>query len=98
MRFPSIRRTAVLAVAAVNLVASARTLSPDGTALVQTGTTTAAGKTLVIDEVKNGETISTTTISMPNDQESVTVTTSFKDGPTVTKTITRHTDGSVTME
>jgi hypothetical protein len=81
-----------------NPVASARTLQPDGTALVQTGTTTTTGKTMVIDEVKNGETLSTTTLSMPNDQESVTVTTVFKDGRTVTKTITRHTDGSVTME
>jgi hypothetical protein len=81
-----------------NPVASARTVRPDGTALVQTGTTTATGKTLVIDEVKDGETLSTTTISMPNDQESVTVETVFKGGRTVTKTITRHTDGSVTME
>lgn len=81
-----------------NPVASARTMTPNGTALVQTGSTTSTGKTLVIDEVKNGETLSTTTISIPNDEESVTVTTSFKDGRTVTKTLTRHTDGSVTME
>lgn len=81
-----------------NPVASARTMSPDGTALVQVGTTTATGKTMVISEVKNGETLSTTTLTMDNDQESVTVETVFKDGRTVTKTITRHTDGSVTME
>lgn len=81
-----------------NPVASARTVRPDGTALVQTGTTTAEGKTLVIDEVKDGETLSTTTITTRNDEETVTVVTRFKDGRSFTKTIARQADGSVTME
>ncbi len=81
-----------------NPVASARTLRPDGTALVQTGTTTAEGKTLVIDEVKDGETLSSTTISALNGSETVTVVTRFKDGRTFTKTLARQADGAVTME
>lgn len=81
-----------------NPVASARTVGPDGTALVQTGSTTAEGKTLVIDEVKDGETQSTTTITTRNDEESVTVETRFKDGRTVIKTLTRQANGNVTLE
>lgn len=81
-----------------NPVASARTLRPDGAALVQRGETTAEGKTLTIDEVKDGETLSTTTIAVPNSQESVTVTTRFKDGRTVTKTISRAEDGAITLQ
>lgn len=80
-----------------NPVASARTLRPDGTALVQHAETTADGKTLTIDEVKDGETLSTTTISVPNAQESVTVSTRYKDGRTVTKTISRQADGTITL-
>lgn len=81
-----------------NPVASARTLRPDGTALVQHGETTAEGKTLTIEEVKDGETLSTTTISVPNVQETVTVSTRYKDGRTVTKTLSRGADGSIIQD
>lgn len=80
-----------------NPVASARTLRPDGTALVQHGETTAEGKTLTIEEVKDGETLSTTTLRVPSTQETVTVSTRFKDGRTVTKTLSRQADGSLTL-
>ncbi len=81
-----------------NPVASARTVRPDGTALVQTGSTTAEGKTLVIDEVKGGETLSTTTITSRNESETVTVETRFKDGRTFSKTLSRQADGNIVME
>lgn len=81
-----------------NPVTAARSISADGTTLLQTGHTTAEGKTMVIDEVKDGVTLSTTTISTRNDEESVTVQTRFKDGRTVTKTLTRQADGNVTLE
>lgn len=81
-----------------NPVASARTIRPDGTALVQRGETTEAGKTLVIEEVKEGEVLSTTTISVVNGEETATVQTRFKDGRTVTKTVSRQADGSIAME
>ncbi len=81
-----------------NPLASARTVTPDGTAFVQNGSTTAEGKTLVIDEVKDGETQSTTTITTRNDQESVTVETRFKDGRTISKTLTRLANGNITLE
>jgi hypothetical protein len=81
-----------------NPVASARTVRPDGTALVQTGRTDANGKTMVIDEVKDGETLSSTTITTHNESETVTVVTRFKDGRTFTKTLARQANGSVTLE
>jgi hypothetical protein len=81
-----------------NPVASARTLRPDGTALIQHAETTAEGKTLTIQEVKGGETLSTTTVSVPNTQETVTVTTTHKDGRVFTKTLARGADGAVTLQ
>lgn len=81
-----------------NPVASARTLRPDGTALVQHGETTTEGKTLTIEEVKDGETLSTTTVSVPNTQETVTVSTRYKDGRTVTKRLARQADGSIIQD
>ncbi len=81
-----------------NPVASARTLRPDGTALVQTGTTTTERKTLVIDEVKEGVTLSTTTITNRIGEDAVTIETRFKDGRTVSKTLMRQADGNIVME
>lgn len=81
-----------------NPVASARTTRPDGTALVQTGTTTEERKTLVIDEVKDGVTLSTTTITNRIGEDAVTVETRFKDGRTFSKTLTRQADGNIVME
>lgn len=81
-----------------NPVVSARTVRPDGTALVQTGSTTADGKTMLIEEIKDGVTLSTTTITTHEREQSVTVVSRFKDGRTVSKTLTRQADGSVTME
>ncbi len=81
-----------------NPVASARTQRPDGATLIQHGTTTSEGKTLTIEEVKDGVTLSTTTIEMPNSQESVTVTTRFKDGHSVTKTLVRSEAGAITLQ
>lgn len=81
-----------------NPVASARTARPDGSALIQHAETTADGKTLTIEEVKAGETLSTTTISVPNTEETVTVTTTYKDGRVFTKTLARGADGAVTLQ
>jgi hypothetical protein len=81
-----------------NPVASARTQRPDGSALIQHGSTDASGKTLTIEEVKDGETLSTTTIVVPNSQESVTVSTRFKDGRVITKTLARAEDGAITLQ
>lgn len=81
-----------------NPVASARTLRPDGTALVQTGTTTPERKTFVIDEVKDGVTLSTTTITNRIGEDAVTVETRLKDGRTFRKTVTRQADGNIVME
>jgi hypothetical protein len=81
-----------------NPVASARTLRPDGTALIQHAETTAEGKTLTIQEVKGGETLSTTIVTVPNTQETVTVTTTHKDGRVFTKTLARGADGAVTLQ
>lgn len=81
-----------------NPVASARTIRPDGTTLIQHAETTADGKTLTIEEVKAGETLSTTTVSVPNSQETVTVTTTYKDGRVFSKTLARGADGAVTLQ
>lgn len=81
-----------------NPVASARTLRPDGTALIQNAETTAEGKTLTIREVKAGETLSTTTVSVPNTRETVTVRTTYKDGRVFTKTLARTADGAITLQ
>ena len=81
-----------------NPVANARSVRPDGTTLIQHGETTADGKTLTIEEVKAGETISTTTLSVPNSQESVTVTTTYKDGRVFSKTLARGADGAITLQ
>ena len=80
-----------------NPVASARTVRPDGTTLLQHGETSAEGKTLTIEEVKDGETLSTTTLSMPQSQETVTVTTTYKDGRVFSKTLGRTADGAITV-
>lgn len=81
-----------------NPVASARTQAPNGNTLIQHAETTAEGKTLTIDEVKDGETLSTTTLSIPNSQDEVTVSTRFKDGRVVTKTLVRNADGAITLQ
>ena len=81
-----------------NPVANARTVRPDGTTLIQHGETTAEGKTLTIEEVKAGETVSTTTLSVPDAHQSVTVTTTFKDGRVFTKTLARGADGAITLQ
>ncbi len=81
-----------------NPVASSQTQRPDGTTLIQRGNADANGQTLTIDEVKNGETLSTTTLSVPSSQESVTVTTRFKDGRVFTKTLVRTEAGAITLQ
>lgn len=81
-----------------NPVASARTQTPTGSTLIQHAETTAEGKTLTIDEVKDGETLSTTTLSIPNSQDEVTVSTRFKDGRVVTKTLARNAVGAITLQ
>lgn len=81
-----------------NPVANARTVRPDGTTLIQRGETGAAGKTLTIVEVKAGETLSTTTLSVPDARQSVHVTTTFKDGRVFSKTLVRGVDGAITLQ
>ena len=81
-----------------NPVASARTVTPTGSTLIQHGTTTTEGKTLTIEEVKDGATLSVTTLEVPNSQESVTVTTRFQDGRVVTRTLARNADGAITLQ
>jgi hypothetical protein len=73
-----------------NPVVSARTVRSDGTALVQTGSTTSEGKTMVIEEIKDGVTLSSTTMTLREGSETLTVETRFKDGRTVSKTLSRQ--------
>lgn len=81
-----------------NPVVSARTATPDGRSFVQTGSATAERKTLVIDEMRDGETLSTTTITNRIGDATVRVETRYKDGRSVSKTISRATDGTLILE
>lgn len=74
------------------------TTTPDGREFVQRGTVTPTERVMVVDEIKDGATISTTTIRMPNGGESVTVETRYPDGKVETRTVSRLSDGSVLIE
>ncbi|MBA3853278.1 MAG: hypothetical protein C0503_02625 [Gemmatimonas sp.] len=78
-----------------NPVSSSRVVRADGSTLIQHGVTTSEGKTLTIEEVKDGETISTTTLHVPHEMDSAQLTTRYKDGRTVSKSFVRNADGSV---
>lgn len=74
------------------------TATPDGREFVQRGTVTPTERVMVVDEVKDGATISTTTIRLPNGGESLTIETRYPDGKVETRTVSRLADGSVLIE
>jgi hypothetical protein len=74
------------------------TTTPDGREFVQRGTVTPTERVMVIDEMKEGQTLSTTTLRLPNSGESLTVETRYPDGRVESRTVSRLADGTVLIE
>ncbi len=74
------------------------TTTPDGREFVQRGTVTETERVMVIDELKDGETLSTTTVRVPKSGESLLVETRFPDGRVESRTVSRLADGTVLIE
>jgi len=75
-----------------------RTTTDDGRLLVQRTAVTESERVMVIEELKDEEIVSTTTVRMPNDGESLTVETRQADGQTDLRTVSRLDDGTVLVE
>lgn len=63
--------------------------SEDGTQLRQTRQVVDHARVLTIEELKNGQLLSTTTLTMPKSGDAITSVTTFADGRVVTKTVTK---------
>ncbi|MBX3175366.1 MAG: DUF3332 family protein [Gemmatimonadaceae bacterium] len=61
----------------------------DGRQLRQTRQVVNHARVLTIEELKDGQTLSTTTMTMPKSQDAITVTTTFADGRVVSRTVTK---------
>lgn len=74
------------------------TTTPDGRTFVQRGSVTETERVMVIDEVKGGETLSTTTVRLPEGGQSLTVETRYPDGRVENRSVSRLADGTVLIE
>lgn len=74
------------------------TTAPDGREFVQRGSVTPTERVMVIDERKDGQTLSTTTLRLPNSGESLVVETRYPDGRVESRTVSRLADGTVLIE
>lgn len=61
----------------------------DGTQLRQTRQVVDHARVLTIEELKAGQLLSTTTLTMPKSGDAITSVTTFADGRVVTKTVTK---------
>lgn len=61
----------------------------DGTQLRQTRQVVDHARVLTIEEIKDGQLVSTTTMTLPKSGDSITTVTTFADGRVVTRTVTK---------
>lgn len=74
------------------------TTREDGTRLVQRTEIVEGARVMTVEEIKDDQLVSTTTVRVPNEGEFVSVETRFADGRVESRTVSRNADGSVLVE
>lgn len=80
------------------VMVSKTTTREDGTRLVQRTDVIEGVRVMTIEEIKDDQLVSTTTVRVPDAGEFVTVTTKHADGRVEERTVSRNADGSVLVE